>query len=120
MNWTEIAVRWGIPLAVLTAPWWFGFLLTLFRLDSAAFFVAIVPQYLINPYYSHYGPHRCLGGWLPMWVHWAVVLLIYGVVTRRRKPVASLGVFVGISVVSVLVAHAILQLSGYSFELDSL
>jgi len=120
MKLNDASIRWVFPIGSITLPWWFGYPLQLLHLDEPAYYLmAIIPQYAINPYYSHYNPSRFCGGWWPMWIHWFLVLLVYGFVSKRCSVKIAIPIFFAIATVSVVVAHIILQSSGYEFELDT-
>ena len=98
-----------------------GHLLQTLRLEEAAYYImAVVPQYAINPYYSHYNPDRFCGGWWPMWLHWILVLMIYGFITKRMSVKVAIPLFFAMAIITLILAHITLQVCGYEFELDSI
>lgn len=117
----QSTLKWLIPVGLLTLPWWVGFPLFWLHLDPPAYFLmAIVPQYAIDPYYSHYGASRFADGWLPAAFHWSLLLALYGLLSRGRSLRVSLLLFAGLSILSVLLAHAFLSICGYKFVLDTI
>jgi len=121
-------LKWLIPISLLTIPFWLGFLLLHLggligssEMKSYGFGIAaIVPQYVQCPYSSHYMNGHFPHYWIASAAHWLIVLLIYGIVCRRRSIGVSLAIFIGLGIASVILVHMTLRLSGYSFSIDSI
>ncbi|PYJ03529.1 MAG: hypothetical protein DME25_11950 [Verrucomicrobia bacterium] len=116
------ALKWILPVTLLTVPWWLGFPLYLLRLqEPASLLMAVVPQYAIDPYYSHYaigGSHAAAGA--VAFIQWGLVLALYGWLSQRRSLGVSLALFVGLSTLSIVLAHSLLSICGLKFELDTM
>src|ERR1051326_7772296 len=109
-------LRWIVPIALVTFPWWLGFpllyvgsLINSHILVTPGIYIAgILPQYTTFPYYSYYtlgGGDRFPLWWVSTIIHWLVVLAIYGWLIRGRSFLRSIFIFLALAVASLLLVQ---------------
>jgi len=95
--------------------------MSLFHSSILFYLSAILPQYVVWPYLAYYdsaGQPLFLSGIGATVLHWIIVLAIYIYVSKHASLPKSIGLFLLISAISILLAHALLTLAGYQFSVD--
>lgn len=123
-NWS---IKVLVPLAIILLPFYIVHL-SRFEYRPIKYFVyytiLIVNLHIVCLYKSYYdlankNPFEPFTG-LAIGVHWIIVFLIYLLIAREMATWKSLGYFFLIAAISVVCAHIVLRVLGYSFSPDSL
>jgi hypothetical protein len=119
---SQKALKVIIPIGLLTGPVLIGrILLQVFHSNILFYLAVVLPQYLIWPYLSYYddaGRRPFLSGIEGTVLHWTIVLAVYFYVSRKVSLPRSLALFLLISGLSIVLAHALLTIAGYKFSAE--
>ncbi len=119
---SQKALKVIIPIGLLTGPVLIGrILLEVLHWNILFYLAAVLPQYLIWPYLSYYDDasgRPFPSGIEAMVLHWSIVLAVYFYVSRKASLPRSLALFLLISGMSIVLAHALLTIAGYKFSAE--
>jgi len=112
-----------VNTSVLLTSLFVGYLFRIFGNDTVAYYLlAVIPQYTLCPYYSHYNTegYRIFGShYLIIAVlHWIIVISISVWAGKKCSLSISLSIFIIIAIISVVIVHLALSIFGYAFAID--